>query len=234
MNQKQITTKVAEMEIVNNVKAIANDVVVVNKVNTNVVDKVVNPITMLKSTFNGLLKLTERSVDQRFKLLQQLAYSEASKNYFAAIGLKKEEFNKVNVFACFSKVVTKSEAETIVNYYRIVKISESVKALTFEGDAPEINISILEKKYLISTEGNKITLLMDGEFFTFAEIESLSFHVILTKIVQFKKMTKLISERDKKAASDLLKTPKTPKTPKVNFATMTNEEFTAWKLTQAV
>ena len=47
--------------------------------------------------------------------------------------MKKEDFNKPNLFNCFTKVVTIDNEIEIVNFYQITKISETVKELNAVG-----------------------------------------------------------------------------------------------------
>ena len=231
MTKQQINDLKQSNETVNSVNAIAKDVVIVHNVNTNVVEKKVNELTVSKSGLNSLLKLTEKSVNQRFKVIQSIAYSDQMKNFLNAANLKKEDFNKPNLFNCFTKVVTIDNEIEIVNFYQITKISETVKELTFEGKVPEINISICDKGFLLSTENNKITLSKNENFYTLTEIETLTFNQILSRLAGYKKQLQINSVKAVKDAENLLKPAKVEKAPKINFAKMTVDEFVAYQLT---
>lgn len=183
MNKKQISTKVAEITVINEISAIAKDVVINNKPSLNVKEVVINELQSTKKTVVQNVTAKTKTLAFRVALLQTECETSIGKAFLNAANLTKDDVNVPNVLKCFTSILVDGKPQ----FCRIIKLSNE-NAFTFEkAQIIDFKFSILDKNYTFTALDGKVILSKGVSKFTVSIIDTLNFNQVLSKLASYKK-----------------------------------------------
>lgn len=217
MNKEQKSAKAQEIAIVNEVKNIANDVIVNKKPSTAVETPFVNELQATKKQVVNNVTAKTKTLGFRVNLLRDECETEAGKAFLNAANLTKDDVTVPNVLKCFTSMLVNEKPF----FVKIVKLTEK-NQLTFETleavmgakiETVTFKFSCLDKNFLSSTANGEVLIIKNNVKYTLQIVETLNFNQVLSKIASYKRQSQVDAAKkivdDAKIAKELLNV-KTP------------------------